>query len=287
MALDFQQIRQQIKKLGEQAPQREEELRDLWATAQKLLTKNSLNLDYLRDKVQRAAALNSYFRSAVPTDEALTDSFPLPPMPEKATVIAADGSQIFPDRHLGVEYSLVNVGAICMDLSVNTAPDTRIESQLYYGEEMFSMQEKIVALIRDMREREFLAELAEEIEGPVITFTDGPIELWGREVSLSAQEEEEEKNYFNRYMKALFKLYKRGAATAGYVDRSYSTLLVALLELAALDEKKLAEAGKDPWLRKRIFDTDLLTPWLGPGERSAIFGLHSRSSQKYQNHSSP
>ena len=143
------------------------------------------------------------------------------------------------------------------------------------------MQEKIVALIRDMREREVLAELAAKVTGPLITFTDGPIELWGREVSLAASEEEEEKNYFDRFLKALHDLYNLQAATAGYVDKPRSDLLVRLLEIAP-DNKPVKDAGKNRWLTG-ILDTEILTPWIGPGERSAIFGLLSRSSKRYQN----
>ena len=280
MALDFQQVRQQIQALTDAAPESAEKLRKLRDLAEKLLTENALNLEYLRDKALQAAALDPYFRSALPTDEALNESFELPELPARATVIAADGSQINPDRHMGIDYCLVNVGAILMVLNDPNPPVTSIQSKLFYGEEVFSMQEKIVALIRDMREREILAELAVDVDGPVITFTDGPVELWGREVSLAASEEQEEKNYFDRYLKALHDLYNLQAATAGYVDKPRSDLLVRLLEIAP-DNKSVKDAGKNRWLTG-ILDTEILTPWIGPGERSAIFEIQSRSSKRYQ-----
>lgn len=281
MALDFQQVRRQIQELTEGAPEREEKFRKLLDQAKLLLSKNSTDLDYLREKVQRAAAMDRYFRSAIPTDEALTETFPLPELPQKATVIAADGSQINPDRHLGIEYCLVNVGAIQMSLGEPTAPTTTIQTELFYGETVFSMQEKIVALIRDTREREILAELAARVEGPAITFTDGPVELWGREVALDTEEELEEKNYFNRYMAALSELYTLKTITAGYVDKPRSDLVIRMLELAP-ESKPVEDARKNRWLRG-ILDTDILQGLLGPGERSAIFGLLSPSSKKYQN----
>jgi hypothetical protein len=281
MPLDFQEVRKQIRELTEGVPERAEKLRSLLDTARGLLTRYALEGDYLRDRVERAANLNTYFRSAIPTDEALTDTFPLPELPGSITVVAADGSQINPDRHMGVEYCLVNVGAIQMNLGAPAPPETFIQTQLFYGDEVFTMQEKVVALIRDMREREVLAELAENISGPTITLTDGPIELWGKEVTMAAEEAEEEKNYFERHMKALHQLYKMHAVTAGYVDKPRSDLLVRLLEIAP-EDKNLEKAGKDRWLRG-IRDVDLLEPWLGPGERSAIFGLQSRSSKRYQN----
>lgn len=281
MSLDFQQVRQQIQEFSKTATESAERLLKLRELAAKLLTENAVNLDYLRDKALQAANLDQYFRVALPTDEALNESFPLPDLPAQATIIAADGSQINPDRHLGIDYCLVNVGAFQMVLNDPNPPKTTIKSELFFGEDVFSMQEKIVALIRDMREREILAELAADIQGPVITFTDGPIELWGREVALAEAEEEEEKNYFERYMKALHKLYQLKAATAGYVDKPRFDLLIRLLEIAP-ENKPVKDAGKNRWLRG-ILDTEILEPWIGPGERSAIFGLLSRSTKRYQN----
>ena len=281
MSLDFQQVRQQIQAFSKTASESVERLLSLRELAAKLLTENAMNLDYLRDKALQAANLDQYFRVALPTDEALNESFPLPNLPTQATIIAADGSQINPDRHLGIDYCLVNVGAFQMVLNDPNPPKPTIKSELFFGEDVFSMQEKIVALIRDMREREILAELAADIQGPVITFTDGPIELWGREVALAEAEEEEEKNYFERYMKALHKLFQLKAATAGYVDKPRFDLLIRLLEIAP-EEKPVKDAGKNRWLRG-ILDTEILEPWIGPGERSAIFGLLSRSSKRYQN----
>jgi hypothetical protein len=281
MSLDFQQVRQQIQEFSKTATESAERLLKLRELAAKLLTENAVNLDYLRDKALQVANLDQYFRVALPTDEALNESFPLPDLPAQATIIAADGSQINPDRHLGIDYCLVNVGAFQMVLNDPNPPKTTIKSELFFGEDVFSMQEKIVALIRDMREREILAELAADIQGPLITFTDGPIELWGREVALAEAEEEEEKNYLERYMKALHKLYQLKAATAGYVDKPRFDLLIRLLEIAP-ENKPVKDAGKNRWLRG-ILDTEILEPWIGPGERSAIFGLLSRSTKRYQN----
>jgi hypothetical protein len=278
MALDFQQVRQQIIKLAEKAPNREEELRNLRETAEKLLSKYAADLDYLRDKVERAANLNKNLRCAIPTTEGFTDAFPLPGLPDAATIIAADGSQINPNRHWALEYCLVNVGAIQLQFGGSEAPEEIIRTRLYYDEELYTgtgtITEGMVALIRDQREREVLAELAEKIKGPIVTFTDGPVELWGlRELKASQR--------FERYLKALSKLHKMGSITAGYVDKPRSTLVIRLLELAALSENKIEEAGKNPWLLG-IFDSFLFEKMLNPGERTALFGIQSPSAKPYQ-----
>ncbi len=276
MAVDFQKVRQQIKELGKNAPQREKELRDLRNIAEGLLTRNAPNKEYLQDKIQRAAHLNRFLRCAIPTDEELIETFPLPTRPEIATIFAVDGSQINPDRHERVEYCLINIGIFQMHYGSAETPQPIIKTEMYYGDNIYTPKgiftNEIVALIRDRREREVLADLADQTEGKVLTITDGPIELWGNENENSV--------HFDKYLAALSRLHKRGAITAGYVDKPRSNLVLRLLELAALEDNRLAEAGKDNWLRG-ISDIELFGSKLRPGERTAIFGIQNSAASKY------
>ena len=88
----------------------------------------------------------------------------LPELPETASLLAADGSQINPDRHAQVNFCLINVGAIQVRLGLPDAPQVTIESQLIYDEELYTprgvLSEAQVALMRDLNERKRLAELA-------------------------------------------------------------------------------------------------------------------------------
>lgn len=276
MALDFQQIRQQVTALGENAPLRQEELRNLGELARKLLNQHALNHDYLVDKVSRASKLVSNLRCAVPTAEGLTETFPLPTKPEPMTIIATDGSQINPDRHLPVQYALVNIGSIQMVYGRPDAPQPMIRTELLYDEAVYTpngmLTDREVAGMRDLRERAVLADLADAAEGPVMTLVDGPIEIWeSAEIST---------NRFERYMEALARLQRRGVALAGYVDKPAADMVVRLLELALLEDDKLAEAGKNRWLR-RISDTSLFKDLLRPGERTALFGVQSQNAGRY------
>jgi hypothetical protein len=283
MALDFQEIRKQIQELTQNATEQLEHRQRLRETAAAILEKYADQLEYLSQKALSAAALDPIrFRCALPTTESLTASYPLPALPAQAVLIAADGSQINPDRHLGIDYCLVNIGAIQMTLRDPAAPQMNIQTRLFYGQEAFNMSEKVVALIRDIGERAILAQLAKEAGAPVITITDGPIELWGGDVALSATEQNEQKGdrYFNSYLAALDQLHSLNAATAGYIDRPRTDLLVRLLEIAP-EDKEVREAAKNRWLTG-IIDTELLQAYLGPGARSAMFGLLTRYAKYYQ-----
>ncbi len=279
MPLDFQEVRKQVIELGRNAPQREQQLRNLRDHARELLIEHAADLEALRAKVARAAVLNQNLRCALPVSERFDAHLPLPSPPKQATIIAADGSQINPDRHAAVDYCLVNVGAIQMQYGAVQTPQPTIQSRLFYDEELYTetgmITEGMVALIRDQRERETLAELAQGASGLVITFTDGPIELWERERT------EEFSNRFQMYLKALARLHKLGAATAGYVDNPHADLVVRLLEVAMLEDSRLEQAGQDRPLRG-VTDVRLYEQLLDPGERSAIFGIQSRSASKYE-----
>ena len=276
MAVDYLQVRQEIEQLANLAPESAERLKSKQEQAAELLEKYSDQLDYLREKAQRASQLVPHFHVALPTTEPLNSSFPLPNVMPDLTLIAADGSQINPDRHMGTDFCMVNIGTIQLRPGSDLAPITKIESNLFYGEDVVSMQEDTVALLRDMREREVLAELAEKTDAPVITLTDGAVELWNRSAGSA---EERDKNR-DRYFAALGRLSKINAITAGYVDRPRTSLLVRLLEIAP-EEIQPKDAGDSRQL-SGLLDTDLLETVIRPGERSAIFGMLTRTSLQYR-----
>ena len=139
MSLDFQSIRQQVQQLGETAVLREHELDERRALALAAMESNSQDLDGLRQKVEGVVRKNDpALRCAMPVKEALTTAAPLPVMPAEMTVLAADGSQISPDRHAEVNFAVVNVGAILMRLGSGEAPTINVTSELLYDEQLYS-----------------------------------------------------------------------------------------------------------------------------------------------------
>lgn len=283
MALDFQQVRQQVKELGDRAPQRERQLQELRELAHHLLKSNALDLDRLHQKVQAVTQrYDPTLRCALPTNQALDANLSKPALPAQATILAADGSQIAPDRHAEVAYCLINVGAIQMRHGSPKPPVTTIFSQLFYDEQLYTPTGTItdarLALMRDLEERTVLAGLAEQALAPVITFTDGPMELWGSKDSESASDFQKS---LEAYKDVLSHLCTLKVITAGYVDKPAANLVVRLLEVALLSEDELPEIRKSFPLRG-VTDLDLYRRLLSPGERSAVFAFQSKSVEHYQ-----
>jgi len=291
MAIDFQQIYTKIKEIGLSARQRRERIENVRKRARDLLEENSNDLETLRMIVERATEADPNIRCALPINEPLASHIPIPASVKEATLIAADGSQINPDRHAAVQFCLVNVRAISMCLNSHKAPQIYTESELLYGDELDTatgtMTEGMIALRRDLAERAKLEELARQVEGPVVTFTDGPIELWGASGGEDARSFHEA---LKNYLSVLSRLQEQGVITAGYVDKPGANLVLRLLELVlALGEEKKSLRDYHPLrgVSDRWLYGEPAAPLLGPGERSAVFAIQSKTGKDYQGVLSP
>jgi len=286
MAIDFQQIYTKIKEIGIGARERRERIENLRKHARTLLEENSDELDYLRKIVERVKEADPNIRCASPLNESLASHVPTPASVKEATLIAADGSQINPDRHASIQFCLINVGAIVMRMQSGKSPEIHTNSELLYGDELETkygtMTDGMVALKRDLRERSMLDELSKGIKGSVVTFTDGPIELWG------AKDGEEAESYhesLNNYLSVLSRLQERGVITAGYVDKPAADLVVRLLELVEAQKDQPGNFRDYHPLRgvsDRWLYGEKSNPLLGPGERSAVFAIQSKSEKYYK-----
>jgi len=236
-------------------------------------------IDELRDKVERARQSDPALRCAVPRSERLdTHRLASAASTQDVTLIAADGSQVVPDRHAALLFGLINVGAIVIPSGDSHAPIILTDSELSFDDEVTNWTEGLVALRRDLAERKKLLTICKDYSPPLVTLTDGPLQLW------EARESDEVLGYekaFGEYLSILSQLQERGVITAGYVDKPSSNLLVRLLEVAITPESDLKELHNRHALQG-ISDLWLFDQLLQPGERSAIFALQARSKAVYQ-----
>ncbi|MGB8981702.1 MAG: hypothetical protein WCC12_07480, partial [Anaerolineales bacterium] len=164
MPIDFQQIYTRIREIAAGAEERKRTLDERRALACNLLATYASELELLRQRVKAAAALDPTVRCAIPLNEPLTSTFPPPASVADVTVIAADGSQVNPDRHASIQFCIINVGVITMKLHSGETPEISVQTELLYGDELLPngnpMSDGMVALKRDISERFKLDELS-------------------------------------------------------------------------------------------------------------------------------
>ncbi|MBI9042957.1 MAG: DNA double-strand break repair nuclease NurA [Anaerolineaceae bacterium] len=281
MPVNYQQTRQQIRDLGKSAQRLHDQFEAQFQDAEKLLQDNADNLSELIIRAEIAREKNKNFRCAIPAGEPLTQAYPLPETENTCVLLAADGSQINPDRHAQVEFGLINIGVIRMQPGSGITPQTFTSSTLL-GEDYFHrtgdpIGEELIALERDLNERKKLAELAENESDTVIALTDGPLELY-REPHQKSKFYEDK---FKEYLDTLLKLGSLNAIPAGYVDKPRADLVIRMLGLLLTPQDDLGKANHKKFF-SQIADVHLFAQLLPPESRSPIFGIQSPSASRYK-----
>jgi hypothetical protein len=280
MALNFQQVFDKIKQIGMGARAHQESLNALRERARALLDSWADKGGDLRDKVECARQADSNIRCALPLDERLDASTPEPALPNSVTLLAADGSQILPNRHAALQYSLVNVGAIAMQPGSGQSPDVFTDSSLLFADELYTetgiVTEEAIEQRRDIAERKKLLELAPDYPAPLLALTDGPVELWGAK---NGGEDDYRKN-LEIHKSVLSQLQAENVTVAGYVDKPGADLVVRTLEIAQFSRDDEYKNIRKQHSLRGVTDRWLYN-FLSGGHRSAVFGLQSSSRVHY------
>ncbi len=208
------------------------------------------------------------------TDAPLDARFQVALGPDRGvTLIAVDGSQIFPDHHAAILYYLIQVGGLIFRYDGST-PIHETDATLHYrDDEVYDRQGYTITSTDVNRERMvqemlWLAGLADREQrlAPKACFalTDGPL-LWtyperGNEVSAA----------FQRYQDALTRLRHSRSVAVGYVDRPGGRSLLDLLWALQIPPEKLREQLQATPMQY-LSDYRVMTEFLKPGERSAWF----------------
>jgi hypothetical protein len=288
MPINYQEILSSINDIADAAPQYQRALNERRTAARKLFGK-TIDQDQLRDKIRKAVSLSRNLRCAVPTAESLNQAFPLPEDIAEREIIAADGSQVNPSRHLAVRYFLLNLAAIHFPADPGGTPEVWRQSELFseINVDWKGINEDRVAYLRDVKERRVIGALVKEWrsgEG-VITLTDGPLELWLRSGD-GPQSGDAKENAMSDYLDSLVTLKDSGAIAAGYVDKPRAALVVEALEIERLKPGDLDEyfaQKKDYHQFEGITDGDLFGGILArPGDRSAVFELQFSEAGIYK-----
>lgn len=265
MSLDLQQVLQQVDQLGQEAARRAGEVSERLPLADRWLDQASeLPPDELK---RRIAAAGDSLRPARPSEEPVSLHGPLPPHPPHLRLVAADGSQVYPDRHAAAFFYLINVGAISIDHGSGRPPQVEVRSRLYSTDEDLHdsrghpVDTHLVNAGRDAAELETLARLTEAPQDvPVLALLDNGLLLWAASQEQNASRPDVQR-ILQSYLDALDRMRRAGVALAGYISRPRNVHVTALAEAAA----------ESPGSLRGLTDRMLFGRRLKPGFRSARF----------------
>jgi hypothetical protein len=219
-----------------------------------------------------AVRMGNQWRGAIPTSERMDETFPPPPMRPQLNVIGSDGSQIYVDRHSPFLYFLINIGSIWINYGTGSVPQTFSHCQIYHqdlqlwDDRGYLISASIIDKLRDAEEMHELATFGERLRGkPTLALLDNNLLMQSgilhrNHISTLLG------NALERYGRSMDRLKASGVALAGFIDRSQSSDLLALLSAIKSNKGDNLYPGRS--------DSDVFLNLLPPKHRSAIFQLH-------------
>jgi len=296
MSLEFNKLFDQVQKMGDMFSHIDFDVSDKLALAIQRFEAAD-DLDAIRDKIAvvRGPEVSGY-RGAAPMDdpgsEPINAIYPAPALPPSATLIAADGSQIYPNEQAPVHYYLLNMAAFIYYHGYDHTPIPATYPELAYHKALVHDASKQLVSSRTIDARRTVAEmrlLADQAwalhrEGapqPIVTVFDNHLLFWANADVTNAGQ------ILKDYLTALGQLRDANAILCGYIDSpSRSRTVLRLLYLSSLKDEaeiiakqKLLEVGGD---LEGLRDSHLFNAVLAPGERSAIMVPNSPRNFDYR-----
>ena len=241
---------------------------------------------------ERAQALKGGVLRAIPTT-APHEHHGCGPRPATVTVVATDGSQIFPDRHVEPACYLLNVGRVAIHYGTLDPPLIQAEPSLRYRQQDLAdladddaqaspldLTAEVVSALRDELELRWLFETAaaERRSGrPVVAIADGTLIRW---MLRGMKNRRLETELLARYVAELERFREAGIPVCSYVSRPANAEVVNLLRL---------HRGEDDWSTepdslRGLHDRHLFEHRLERGHRSAVFLSRSEVLSSYGEH---
>lgn len=289
MTLEFETLKQQIEAMCEAAVVQHKKEADEVALFKEKIQFHARNWEHIENCVHSVHANMDnpdFFRAAIPFNHQEEINAALSPLslPEKATLIATDGSQALTGRHDPFLYYLINIGTIIYHHGSGLPPETDTSPSLTFPEgdmnnEKFTRLATVDSIYqeRDIQEITQLANALiqyQDFASPVIGLMDQRLLYW------PVRPTKDLPPVITDWLEQMKRIEACGAMVAGYIDRPGKASVIKMLQAADFLEphfqiRDLIE--NDP----PINDTLLFSHLLAPGQRSAVFIEISSSNSHF------
>jgi len=300
MTLEFSKLTDQVYKLGAMIDQLDFDLTDkLEIAKERFANANDLNAIHERIHLVRQSDISGY-RGAAPLDRPhnipINFIHPAPLVPERATIIAVDGSQIYPYEQSPIHFYLLNIGIFTYQHGVPHVPQPQTLPKLFYHKDHVHdgsgrvVGNRTVDARRTVLEMQILAQTAwtthRQNRSPIVALYDNQLMFWANPDVIGGGQLMKD---YHGALQHLSDVQANGVrvSLAGYVDNPVrSRVILRLLFLMSLQdeyemkarERELAEGGDLEGLR----DIHLFRSILKVGERSAVMVQNSPRNYAYK-----
>ncbi len=215
------------------------------------------------------------------------------PRPPTVTVVATDGSQIFPDRHVEPACYLLNVGRVALHYGTLDPPLIAAEPALRYRQQdldeladedptrsPLDLTTEVVSALRDELELRWLFDTAEAERRSgreIVAMADGTLIRW---MLRGMKNRRLEDRLLDRYVAELDRFQGDGIPVCSYVSRPNNAEVVNLLRLHRNED----DWNPGPDTIRGLLDRHLFEEVLDEGERSAVFLSRSEVLSRYGAH---
>lgn len=211
--------------------------------------------------------------------ESISTVYPIDNIPASYQVLAVDGSQIYPDKHMGTMCYLINIGLAYVHYQQPQSL-VRFDTQPFiFTESQFDNSTDYVNALRQYFELSFSLEksmIMKDIQSPHILLFDGALIFW----HLQSKEEEFKQFFLKQYVEMLQQFFNENIILAGYISFPKSKDLVMILE----GYQKYKNISFDI---KNVQDTIIASFLLEPMQRTIVFENNAPIALEYPQHLKP
>ncbi|MBD3272821.1 hypothetical protein GF385_00520 [Candidatus Dependentiae bacterium] len=226
----------------------------------------------------------------------IKDTFDIKNDLQDYSVLAVDGSQVYPDRNVsGAGCFLINTGGCQIHYSSQSKVSFFSEPQVFLIQDFLDKNYKIsfsrdlVDLKREELELKKLFEIS--ISNNIdLCFVDGTIIFW----PLEGKAEEVKDLFLKSYLNYLNEFYNNKKLIAGYISFPKSKEIVNLIKLGLcrFDFAECIACHRNYTdfpckIIDHLIDTQVLRSFLKPMQRTTIFSSNSKIIKEYPNHLKP
>jgi hypothetical protein len=226
--------------------------------------------------------------------------YSLPPRPSSYTVLASDGSQIFPDRHEALPCFLINIGSVVLQYGADGKAQLKSYPKFFYGDDdrftiwdgrRIPADSGVISEKRAVMEFEEILRLLGDCEhnDNVIALCDGTLIFWRLEGAPGDFKGE----IMSSFIHVMDRLKSSRVPIAGYISYPGSIDIINALRVGLCPDE-ISYCAQCPYTGlpelpcapiQGVTDRILFSRVLEPGERSSLFESSSKILELYGEHS--